>query len=115
MLKTGIYVLGTLALHFTDFTHPDPLFSRVLPLVDAVFVIFLMWQLLFFFSLHSYSDGDSYHFSDVLLDIYDLRYDIADVGILAALLQLAFNLVDAACFFLSIYFCYAVLIDLLAA
>ena len=115
MLKTCVYVIGTLALHYTDFSHPDALFSRVLPLVDAAFIIFLLWQLLFFFSLHSFSDGDTYHFSDLLVDIYDLRYDIADVGIVVALVRLSFNLIEMGCFFLSIFYCYSAVIDMLVA
>ena len=113
MLKTSVYVIGTLALHYTDFSHPDALFSMVLPLLDAAFIIFLMWQLLFFFSLHGFSDDDTYYFSDLLIDIYDLRYDIAEVGAVVALVRLSFNLIEVGCFFLSIFYCYSAVIDML--
>ena len=114
MLKTGVYVLGTMALHYTDFSHPGAFFSMVLPLLDAAFIIFLMWQMLFFFSLHGFSDDDTYYFSDLLVDIYDLRYDIADSGVVVALVRLSFNIIEMACFFLSVHYCYAAIIDMLA-
>ena len=113
MLRTLVYVAGTLALHFPDFNHSNALYSMVLPLVDAAFIIFLLWQLIFYFSLHSYSGTDSYHFTDLLVDIYDLRYDIEDAGVVVAIVRLSLNLVEVACFFLSIYYCYAAVIDML--
>ncbi len=113
MLKTGVYVIGTLALHYTDFSHPDAFFSMMLPLLDAAFIIFLMWQMLFFFSLHGFSDDDTYYFLDLLVDIYDLRYDIAEVGPVVAIVRLSFNIIEVGCFFLSIFYCYSALIDML--
>ena len=114
MLKTCIYVFGTFALHLTDFKNPNPFFSTVLPLIDAVFLIFLIWQLLFFLSLNDFSDGQEQSISDLFMTIYDLNYDIQEQGTVPALFNLALSLFDAACVFLSIYFFLAISIDLIA-
>lgn len=113
MLKSLTYLLGTLALHFTDFSHPSGFFSVFLPLIDVLFLIFLCWQLLFFMTLNSsFSDGDHYHFQDLIVDIYDLRYDIEDKGLLPALFSLAVNLFEMICFFLALFYYYGMLIDM---
>ncbi len=113
MLKSFIYLLGTLALHFTNFSHASAFFSVFLPLIDALFLIFLCWQLLFFMTLNSgFSDGDHYHLQDLLVDIYDLRYDIEDQGLLRALFSLALNLFETICFFVAMFYYYGMVIDM---
>ena len=113
MLKSCIYFLGALSLHFTDITHPNNFFSVLLPLLDALFLIFLCWQLLFFMSLNSgFSDGGHYSLSDLLRDIYDLHYDIQDLGLGRAIFDLAQNLFEVACFFIAIYYYYGLTIQL---
>ena len=42
------YTLGILALHYTDFGSANVFFSRVLPLVDFAFVVFLLYDFMFF-------------------------------------------------------------------
>lgn len=113
MLKSIIYLTGTLALHFTDFTHARSFYSVFLPLIDVLFLIFLCWQLMFFMALNNFSDGDHYHLQDLFVDIYDLRYDIQDHGLFSALFSLTLNLFDAVCFFLAIFYYYGMVIDLM--
>ncbi|MEH6357505.1 MAG: hypothetical protein V7745_00845 [Pseudomonadales bacterium] len=114
MPKTLTYLLGTLSLHFTDFGHASSFYSLFLPFVDVLFLIFLCWQLMFFMALNnSFSDGDHYHLQDLIVDIYDLRYDIQDHGLLSALFSLALNLFEVACFFLSIFYYYGMVIEMI--
>jgi|GEM_PF-637538 len=113
MFKSAIYLLGTLSLHFTEFGHPQAFYGIFLPLMDALFLIFLCWQLLFFMTLSSsFSDGDHYHLQDLIIDIYDLRYDIQDHGLFSALFSLALNLFEMVCFFLAIFYYYGMVIDM---
>ena len=113
MFKSIIYLTGALALHFTDFAHPSAFFSVFLPVIDALFLIFFCWQLLFFMTLNTgFSDGDSYSFYDLVADIYDLRYDIQEQGPLKAFLSLALNLFDLVCFFIAMFYYYGMVIDL---
>ena len=113
MLKTLTYLLGTLSLHFTDFAHASDFYSVFLPLIDVLFLIFICWQLLFFMALNSsFSDGDHYHLQDLIIDIYDLRYDIQDHGLFSALFSLALNLFEMVCFFLAIFYYYGMVIDM---
>lgn len=113
MLKTLTYLLGALALHFTDFAHPNGFYSTFLPIIDVLFLIFLCWQLLFFMTLSSgFSDGNHYHFSDLIMDIYDLRYDIQDEGLLRALFNLACGLFELICFFVAMFYYYGIVIEM---
>lgn len=102
-----------MALHLTDFTHPNPFFSTFLPVIDAFFLIFLIWQLMFFVSLNSFSDGQEHNMAELLLTIYDLNYDIQEQGVAPALLNLALNIFDAICIFLSLYYFLVIMIDLI--
>lgn len=113
MIKTLIYILGTLALHNTDFTHPGAFYHLFLPLMDALFLIFLLWQMIFFFTLNNFSDGRHYGFHDLLIDIYDLRYDIQEQGVASALFQLALNLIDFICIFISVFYYYSLTLELI--
>lgn len=113
MLKTLTYFLGALSLHFTDFGHSSSFYNLFLPIIDALFLIFLCWQLLFFMALNnSFSDGDHYHLQDFIVDIYDLRDDIQEQGLPSALFSLAPNLFEVMCFFLSIFYYYTLVIDM---
>lgn len=113
-MKTLIYILGALALHHTDFTHPHAFYHLFLPLVDLLFLIYLSWQLLFFFTLNNFSNGQQYGFFDLLMDIYDLRYDIQEHGWLSASVQLTFNLIDFICIFAAIFYYFALIIELIS-
>lgn len=113
MIKTTIYVIGALALHHTDFANPDGFYRLFLPLLDAAFLIFLLWQMMFYFTLNNFSDGHHYGFSDLLVDIYDLRYDIEDHGLLYALFNLSLNIIDLICIVLAVYYYYAMMIELI--
>ena len=115
MIKTIIYLAGALALHHTDFTHPNSFYHLFLPVMDILFLIFLSWQMLFFFTLNNFSDGKNYGIHDLLLDIYDLRYDIQDHGLSYALFNLSLNLIDFICIFLSVFYYYSLIIDLVAS
>ena len=113
MLKSLTYLLGALALHFTDFSHPNGFYSTFLPFVNVLFLIFLCWQLLFFMTLNTgFSDGDHYSFYDLVTDVYDLRYDIQDQGMLRALFSLTLNLFDLICFFVAMFYYYGMVIDM---
>jgi len=83
MLRTAFYILGMLALHHTDFTHPDAFYRLFLPLVDAAFLIFIVWQVMFYFTLNNFSSA--YGFFDLFQDIWDLRYDIEQQGLYSLL------------------------------
>ena len=102
MLRTLIYILGMLALHHTDLHHPDAFFRLFLPLVDAVFLIFIVWQVMFYFTLNNFT-GD-YGFSDMLRDVWDLRFDIQEQGLLPALFQLGLALLEFVLFFTAIFY-----------
>ena len=113
MPKTLSYLLGSLSLHFTDFSHASSFYNLVLPIVDVIFLIFLCWQLIFFMALNnSFSDGDHYHLQDLVTDIYDLHYDIRDHGLLSALFSLALNIFEMMCFLLSIFYYYGMVIEM---
>lgn len=112
MLKTCIYLFGTMALYHTDLNHSHGFFSLVLPVVDLLFLIFLAWQLLLYFSLNQLSSGDHYGITDLFIDIYDLRYDIQDHGLLYALFQLSLNVIDLICIFLSVFYYSRLLLNL---
>ena len=47
-MRILIYTLGILALHYTDFSSSSVFLSRVLPLVDFAFVVFLIYDFMFF-------------------------------------------------------------------
>jgi hypothetical protein len=113
MIKTCIYIFGTLALHLTDFTHPNAFFSTFLPLIDALFLIFLIWQLMFFLSLNDFSDGQEHNMSELLMTIYDLSYEMQEQGIVPALFNLALSLFDALCVFVSIYYFLNIMLELI--
>ncbi|MCF7982019.1 MAG: hypothetical protein K9K86_08540 [Pseudomonadales bacterium] len=112
MIKTTFYIAGALALHHTDFSHPNTFYHLFLPIVDLIFLIFLSWQMLFFFTLNNFSDGKNYGFHDLIVDIYDLRYDIQDHGLASALFTLSLNLIDFICIFLSVFYYYSLIIEL---
>ncbi len=68
MLTTIIYITGALSLHFTDIQSQNAFFFLFLPLINTLFFIFILWQLIFYFALNSFSNDDS--------DIFDLFYQI---------------------------------------
>lgn len=114
MIRTAIYITGALALHHTDFTSPDGFYHLFLPLVDAAFLIFLLWQMMFYFTVNNFSDGNHYGFSDLIMDIYDLRYDIEDHGLLYALFNLSLNIIDLICIFMAVFYYYSMMIELIS-
>lgn len=115
MIRTVIYVLGALALHQTNFSHPNAFYHLFLPIIDVVFLIFLCWQMIFFFTLNNFSNGKSYGFHDLIIDIYDLRYDIQDHGLTYAMINLLLNLIDFICIFLSVFYYYSLTIELVVS
>jgi len=115
MVKTVWYLVGAMSLHLTQFSDPNPFFSIFLPLVDAVFLIYLLWQLIFFMSLHDFSDGNSYQMQDLLIDIWDFRYDIRESGLLYALIHLCLNITEVICFLFAVFYYYKLSIQLITS
>ena len=114
MTKTCIYIIGALALHHTDLNHDNGFYSLFLPFLDALFIIFIILQVMFYFSLNNFSNGNHYGFKDLILDIYDLRYDIQDHGLLYALFQLTLNIVDLVCIVVAGYYYGQIVITLVS-
>ena len=114
MFKTFIYILGTAALHFADFNHPSEFNSLFLPLICALFLVFLIWQLMFFSSLYSMPGTDNYGLFDLLADIWDFRYDVEELGFVPALMQLALKVIDALCFMLSVYYGFGLALEMIS-
>ncbi len=104
MIKTGFYIIGALALHHTDLNANNSFYSVFLPIVDTMFFIFIIMQIMFYFSLNNFSNGDNYGFQDLILDIYDLRYDIQDQGLMYALFHLTLNVIDLICIVVAVYY-----------
>ena len=114
MVIAVIYIIGTLCLHLTDFSSPDFLYATLFPLIDALFLIFLIWQVLFYTTLSGIGGSNSYGFFDLLGDVYDLRYDVIEKGWLAALWELTLNLTECICFFLAVFYYFSMAIDLIS-
>lgn len=104
MIKTGLYIIGALALHHTDLSANNSFFSVFLPILDMLFFIFIIMQIMFYFSLNNFSNGNNYNFKDLILDIYDLRYDIQDHGLMYALFHLTLNIIDLICIVVAVYY-----------
>ncbi len=114
MIKTCFYLLGALALHHTDLNHGNGFHSLFLPVVDAIFFIFIIWQMIFYFTLNNFSTGNHYSFQHLVLDIYDLRYDVQDHGLLYALFQLSLSIIDLICIVLAFYYYSQIALDLIS-
>ena len=104
MLTTLIYLLGALTLHFTDVGSQNGFFSLLLPAVNVLFFIFILWQLIFFYSLNSFSHDDDFRFYDLVREFWNLRDNIAELGVPQALLRLAGHLVNTVCFLSAVYY-----------
>ena len=102
MLTTLIYVIGTLSLHFTDAASPNGFFSLLFPAVNALFFIFLIWQLIFFFSLGLPERGGDFRFSDLLREFWNLNYNIAEYGLLRTLRNFTAHLINTVCIVMAV-------------
>jgi hypothetical protein len=111
MLTTIIYVLGALSLHFSDISSQHAFFSLLLPLFNILFFIFLFWQLIFYFSLSSFSNDDSLHFFDLLYKFWHLDEDIKQYGFFPAVLNIVMLSVDAASLFIVIFYYIELFLD----
>ena len=98
MLTTLIYLIGTLSLYFTDATSPNEFFSLLLPVINTLFFVFLIWQLIFFFALGMPARDDDFRFSDLLREFWTLNYDIAERGLLRTVARFVAHLINAVCF-----------------
>ena len=113
MGKTVIYFLGMLALAFTNFGHAQAFYSLVLPIIDLFFIIFLGFELIFYFSILGFSKNE-YNAYDLWRDIIDLRSDIAQSGLLDAATTLAISLGDFLLLFVAIVYALGRIIELAA-
>lgn len=113
MLTTVIYIFGALSLHFADLSHENSFFSLLLPFLNLLFLIFLVIQMVFFFSMNSLITDQAYGFFDLLSDIWDLDYDIKTQGLLPTLINLVARLIEASCFFTAIYYYFIIAIKFL--
>ena len=112
MAKMIIYVAGMLALNFTDFRHENALFlAFFLPIIDLFFLAFLWLEVVFYFSILSFSK-DEYNVFDLGRDIIDLRLDIAEFGLLSAVTTLAIEIIDAALLFVALIYAVGQITDL---
>ena len=100
MIRTFIYALGVLALLQTDPRHASAFYSLFLPLVDFLFIVFLSWELLFYFSINGFYASD-YNVYDLGRDILDLRHDIREAGFIPAIMALMLSLLDMVLLFYS--------------
>ena len=66
MPKTLIYVVGVLALHFTNLSHAHGFYNLFLPVVGLLFLVFLVIQLMLFGPLNNFETGDGYRLFDLL-------------------------------------------------
>lgn len=95
MLTTIFYVLGALALHFSDVTSGNAFFSLLLPLFNIFFFIFLVWQLIFYFSLSSFANDDDTHFFTLVYELWHLDHGIRERGLVPALFNVTLLIVNA--------------------
>ncbi|MBT8148938.1 MAG: hypothetical protein KJO24_03335 [Gammaproteobacteria bacterium] len=110
MGKTLIYVIGMLALAYSDFTHSEALHSIALPILAAAFIIFLVAELLFYFSLLGFSKGE-YNLFDLGRDLFNFRDDIAEYGLLHASVSLLLALADFFLLFVALVYALARLLE----
>ncbi len=103
MGRTLIYVLGILALTNTDLLHASAFYRLFLPVCDLFFIIFLLMELVFFFSIVGFS-SDDYNVYDLIRDIFDLRYDIQEVGAISAITTLFISLFETLLLFTGLYY-----------
>ena len=102
MLTTFFYLIGTLSLYFTDTASPNGFFSLLLPFVNALYFIFLIWQLIFFFSLGIPEREGDYRFTELLREFWNLNYNIAEKGLLLTLARLAAHVFNSLCFIFAV-------------
>lgn len=114
MIKTAFWLLGIMSLQYTDFTAQQPLYSTFLPVLDAVFLLFLLWQLVFFFTIGGSScEQTGFSVEELFAEIYDLRYEIQDRGFIVALINLSLSMVDVVCMLIAIHWYLSTLVELI--
>lgn len=102
MLTTLIYMIGALSLLFTDATSPNGFFRLLLPAINALFFIFLIWQLIFFFAPGMPVRNDDFRFSDFLREFWSLNYNIEEYGFLRSMGRFIAHLINTVCFFWAV-------------
>ena len=110
MLTTIIYILGTLSLQFSDTQSQGAFFNLFLPLVNLFFFMFIVWQLIFFFSFNTFSHEDS-PFSQLLQQYWNLNYDIREYGFFQVMVKFSIHLINTACFLLAAYYYLLIFLD----
>lgn len=114
MLVTLVYILGALSLHFTDLHSESAFLNLLLPGFNLLFFIFIVWQLIFYFSLHSFGSEDHPGLSSLILQIWNLDLHMQRNGILPALFTLAIMLVNAASLFTAVFYYISTFLDFIA-
>lgn len=108
MGKTILYLIGVLALHYTDFSHASAFNRLFLPCVSVVFLCFLLSELLLFFSSIS-TRPDSYNIYDLIRDLCSVRYDIQQSGFISTVLTLGLSLIDCLLLFVALWYAFELL------
>lgn len=111
MLTTIIYVSGALSLQFTDIQSPNSFFSLLLPFINLLFFIFLLWQLIFYYALNSFSDDNNSTFFDLVYKLWHIDYEIERCGLFIALRNIVFLLINAISLFVAVFYYLELFLD----
>lgn len=113
MLTTLIYILGALSLHFTDMGSGHGFYSLFLPTFNGLFFIFLLWQVIFYYSLSAF-DPDDTGFFGLLYHVVNIQEIVIRHGLVLAFFRLLMLVVDAICLFTVIFFYLQAFMDFVA-
>jgi len=102
MLTTVIYILGAVSLQHTDMNSESIFYSFLLPSFNLFFVIFIVWQFIFFFSLNTFSRSEDSGISQLLKKFWNLNYEIREKGAIRGSTTSLFHLIDTLCFFIAL-------------
>ena len=111
MLTTLMYITGALSLHFTDLQSDSLFFSLLLPTINLVFFIFIVWQLIFFFSLGSFAHDDDYSFFHLVDQLWHIGGNIKDYGAAHTLMNVSILLINSACLIAGVIYYFGLFLD----
>lgn len=111
MLTTLIYVMGALSLHFTDIYSQHAFFYLFLPLFNFLFFIFLLWQIIFYFSLNAFSHDHESHFFELLFQLWNLGYEINQHGFIHTFINVSIRIIDVICLFTAVFYYFDIFLD----
>lgn len=115
MIMMLIYVAGALSLHFTNLASGDFFTSFLLPSLNVLFFVFLLAQLIFYFSLGGLSDDNDTDFYDLLYKIFHLDIEIRRQGVLPAIFDTSLLLIDALSLFTVVFYYLSAFLDFVTA